>query len=73
MDPMTIAAGASAASAFLGFKGNQASARAPQQTAEYNAKVRENEAGLLQRAASKCQAVHTLLWLTVTLLWSVMR
>ena len=50
MDPMTIAAGASAASAFLGFKGNQASARAAQQTAEYNAQVRENEAVLLQRA-----------------------
>jgi hypothetical protein len=50
MDPMTIAAGASAASAFLGFKGNQASARAAQETAEYNAKVKENELVLLQRA-----------------------
>jgi|TARA_B100000073_G_scaffold338018_1_gene334660 hypothetical protein len=50
MNPMTIAAGASAASAFLGFKGNQASARAAEQTAEYNAKLRENEAVLLQRA-----------------------
>ena len=50
MDPMTIAAGASAASAFLGFKGNQASARAAEQTAEYNAKVKENELVLLQCA-----------------------
>ena len=56
MDPMTIAAGASAASAFLGFKGNQASARAAQQTAEYNAKVRENEAVLLQRAKTAEEA-----------------
>jgi len=56
MDPMTIAAGASAASAFLGFKGNQASARAAQQTAEYNAQVRENEAVLLQRAKTEQEA-----------------
>lgn len=56
MDPMTIAAGASAASALLGFKGNQASARAAQQTAEYNAKLRENEAVLLQRAKTEQEA-----------------
>lgn len=56
MDPMTIAAGASAASAFLGFKGNQASARAARQTAEYNAKLRENEAILLQRAKTDQEA-----------------
>ena len=56
MDPMTIAAGASVASAFLGFKGNQASARAAQQTAEYNAKLRENEAVLLQRAKTEQEA-----------------
>ena len=56
MDPMTIAAGASAASAFLGFKGNQASARAAQQTANYNAQVRENEAVLLQRAKTEQEA-----------------
>ena len=56
MDPMTIAAGASAAGAFLGFKGNQASARAAQQTAEYNAQVRENEAVLLQRAKTEQEA-----------------
>ena len=49
-DPALIAAGAAAASSFLSFKGNQASARAAQQTAEYNAQVRENEAVLLQRA-----------------------
>jgi hypothetical protein len=56
MDPMTIAAGASAASAFLGFKGNQASARAAQQTADYNARLRENEAVLLQRAKTDQEA-----------------
>jgi hypothetical protein len=50
MDPVTIAAGASAASGFLGFKGNQAAAKAARQTAEYNAKVAENEAILLERA-----------------------
>ena len=50
LDPVTIAAGASAASGFLGFKGNQAAAKAARQTAEYNAKVAENEAILLQRA-----------------------
>lgn len=50
LNPVTIAAGASAASGFLGFKGNQAAAKAARQTAEYNAKVAENEAILLQRA-----------------------
>lgn len=50
MDPVTIAAGASAASGFLGYKGNQAAAKAARQTAEYNAKVAENEAILLERA-----------------------
>ena len=50
MDATVIAAGASAASGFLGFKGNQAAARAARQTAEYNAKVAENEAILLERA-----------------------
>lgn len=50
MNPVVIAAGASAASGFLGFKGNQAAAKAARQTAEYNAKVAENEAILLERA-----------------------
>lgn len=49
LDAVTIAAGASAASGFLGFKGNQAAAKAARQTAEYNAKVRENEAILVAR------------------------
>lgn len=49
MDPVTMAAAASTASAVLGFKGNQASARAAQKTAEYNATLAENEAVLLQR------------------------
>jgi len=50
MNPVIIAAGASAASGFLGYKGNQAAAKAARQTAEYNAKVAENEAILLERA-----------------------
>ena len=49
MDPVTIAAGASAGLGFLGFKGNQAAAEAARQTGEYNAKVRENEAILVAR------------------------
>ena len=49
MDPMTLAAGASAAGSFLGYKGNMASARQAQQVAEYNAVVAENEAILLAR------------------------
>ena len=35
--------------AFLGYKGNQAAAKAAQQTAEFNAQVAENEAVILQR------------------------
>lgn len=35
--------------AFLGYKGNQAAAKAARQTAEFNAQVAENEAVLLQR------------------------
>jgi hypothetical protein len=50
LNPVIIAAGASAASGFLGYKGNQAAAKAARQTAEYNAKVAENEAILLERA-----------------------
>lgn len=44
-----LAAGATAAGGFLGFKGNQAAAKAARQTAEYNAKVAENEAILVAR------------------------
>ena len=51
MEPLTmISAGASALGGIMGFKGNQAAAQAAQQTAEYNAKVAENEAVLLRRA-----------------------
>jgi len=50
MNPMMIAAGASAAGSFLGFKGNQAAAKAARQTAEYNAQVEENNAILAARA-----------------------
>lgn len=49
VNPVVIAAGASAVSGFLGYKGNQAAAKAARQTAEYNAKVRENEAILVAR------------------------
>ena len=50
MSPVAIAAAATTASWFLGFKGNMAAAKAARQTAEYNAQVQENEAILLQRA-----------------------
>ena len=49
VDPITIAAGASAVSGVMGFKGNMSAARSAQQTAEYNAQVAENEAVLLAR------------------------
>jgi len=51
VDPLIgAAAGATAVSGLLGFKGNQAAAKAAQQTAEYNAQVAENEAEILRRA-----------------------
>ena len=49
MEPTTIAAGASAVGSLLGFKGNQAAAKAARQTAEYNAQVEKNNAILLAR------------------------
>ena len=49
MEPTTMAAIAAGGSAVVGFKGNQAAAKAARQTAEYNAQVAENEAILLQR------------------------
>lgn len=49
MSATAIAAGATALSGFVGYKGNQAAAKAARQTAEYNAQVAENEAILLQR------------------------
>ena len=49
MDPMTLAAGASAVGSFMGYKGNMASARQAQAVAESNATVAENEAVLLAR------------------------
>jgi hypothetical protein len=50
VDPLIgAAAGATAVSGLLGFKGNQSAARAAQQTAEYNARVAENEAEILRR------------------------
>lgn len=57
MNPTMIAAGASAASGFLGFKGNQAAAKAARKTAEYNAQVTENEAVLAARAKVREEAI----------------
>ena len=48
--PLVLAAaGASALSGFIGYKGNMASAKAARQVGECNAKVAEAEAVLLQR------------------------
>tara|TARA_R100001510_G_scaffold52149_1_gene52610 strand:+ start:3094 stop:3546 length:453 start_codon:yes stop_codon:yes gene_type:complete len=55
MDP-GIAAAAVGASGFLSFKGNKASARAAQQVADYNAKLREQEAVLLAKAKADEEA-----------------
>jgi len=49
MEPTTMAAIAAGGAGFMGYKGNQAAAKAARQTAEYNAKVAENEAIILQR------------------------
>ena len=56
VDPVTVAAVATTASTVLGFKGNQASARAARQTAEYNAQLAENEAVLLRRSKVQQEA-----------------
>lgn len=47
MDPMTIAAGASAVGGLMGYKGNKAAANQAKAAAEYNAQVAENEAVIL--------------------------
>ena len=49
MEPTTMAAIAAGGSAVVGFKGNQAAAKAAKQTADYNAKLAENEAIILAR------------------------
>jgi len=49
MEASTMAQGGSILGGILGFKGNQAAAKQAKATAEYNAKVAENEAILLQR------------------------
>jgi len=49
MEASTMAQGGSILGGLLGFKGNQAAAKQAKATAEYNAKVAENEAILLQR------------------------
>lgn len=45
-----VAAGAALAGGVMGYKGNQAAAKAAKQTAEFNAQVAENEAVILRRA-----------------------
>lgn len=49
MEPVTMAAIAAGAGGFMGFKGNQSAAKAAKQTAEFNARVAENEAVVLRR------------------------
>lgn len=49
VDPVTIAAGASAIGGFMGYKGNMAAARNAQAVGEYNAKIAENEKVLVSR------------------------
>ncbi len=59
MEPTTIAAAATTASTIIGFKGNQASAKAAQQVADYNAVLAENERELLlQRKAAEESALR---------------
>jgi len=50
MEPLTMAAmGGSLAGGLLGYKGNQAAAKQAKATAEFNARVAENEAIVLRR------------------------
>ncbi len=49
MNPMVIAAGATAVSGMMGYKGNMASAKAARQVGEYNAILAEQERDLLVR------------------------
>jgi len=57
MDPVTIAAAAAGGAGLVGFKGSMASAKAAQQVGEYNTKVAEAEAKLLQRKKTQEEAV----------------
>ncbi len=49
MDPVTLAAAGAIGGGIMGYKGNQAAAKAAKQTAEFNAQVAENEAVVLRR------------------------
>lgn len=49
MEPMTLAAGASAIGSIMGYKGNMASARQAEQVAEFNAEMMERDRVLLAR------------------------
>lgn len=57
VDPITMAAVGSAVGGAMGFKGNMAAAKTARKTAEYNAKIAENEAVLLQRAKVREEAI----------------
>ena len=57
MNPVMIAAGASAAAGIIGFKGNKQAARVARQTAEYNAQLAENELVMLQRRRTQQEKV----------------
>jgi hypothetical protein len=56
MEPTTMAAAAAGAAGIVGYKGNMASAKAARQVGEYNAKVAEAEAVLLQRKKTQEEA-----------------
>lgn len=57
VNPLMIAAGASAVSGFVGYKGNMAASRQARAVGEYNAKVAENEQVLVQRATAENERV----------------
>ena len=51
-----VAAGASVLAGVMGFKGNMAAAKNAEAVGEYNARLAENEAVLLQRAKTTEEA-----------------
>jgi|13_taG_2_1085334.scaffolds.fasta_scaffold01485_6 hypothetical protein len=56
VDPLTIAAGASAVGGLMGYKGNKASQKQAESVGEYNAALADNEAVLLARQSRDRQA-----------------
>lgn len=57
VNPLVIAAGASAIGGFMGYKGNMAAAKQAEQIGKYNAKISENEKVLVQRATREKERV----------------